>query len=78
MVRIGPERHGIGGTMWDYSGSFAVVTKKEGHTVPMSLPSKLWAYNHCPCRNELPEQRQLLSWSASKELVPGNRNGAGS
>jgi hypothetical protein len=48
-MRIGPERYGIGGTMWDYSGSFAVVTKMEGHTVPMSLPSKPWAYNHCPC-----------------------------
>ena len=29
-VRTTLERHGIGWAMWDYSGSFGVVTKKEG------------------------------------------------
>jgi endoglucanase len=29
-VRISLERHNIGWTMWDYSGSFGVVTKKDG------------------------------------------------
>jgi hypothetical protein len=27
------ERNGIGWTVWDYSGSFGVVTKKDGKTV---------------------------------------------
>jgi hypothetical protein len=27
------EKNGIGWTMWDYSGSFGVVTKKDGKTV---------------------------------------------
>jgi endoglucanase len=36
-VRIALERHGIGWTMWDYSGSFGVVTKKEGRAVPDEL-----------------------------------------
>jgi endoglucanase len=33
-VRTAVERHGIGWTMWDYSGSFSVVTKKDGRTAP--------------------------------------------
>jgi aryl-phospho-beta-D-glucosidase BglC (GH1 family) len=33
-VRVALERHGMGWTMWDYSGSFGVVTKKDGKTVP--------------------------------------------
>jgi endoglucanase len=32
-VRIALEKNGIGWTMWDYSGSFGVVTKKDGKTV---------------------------------------------
>jgi hypothetical protein len=64
--------------MWDYSGSFAVVTKKEGHIVPDELIVQALGLQSQPLRNELPEQRQLLSWSASKGLEPGNRNGAGS
>jgi hypothetical protein len=32
-VRTSLERHGIGWTMWDYSGTFGVVTKKDGKTV---------------------------------------------
>ncbi len=33
-VRTTLERHGIGWAMWDYSGSFGVVTKKDGRSVP--------------------------------------------
>jgi endoglucanase len=32
-VRTALERYRIGWTMWDYSGSFGVVTKKDGKTV---------------------------------------------
>jgi len=32
-VRTSLERHGMGWAMWDYSGSFGVVTKKDGKTV---------------------------------------------
>jgi len=32
-VRTSLERYGVGWTMWDYSGSFGVVTKKDGRTV---------------------------------------------
>ena len=33
-VRSALEHHGIGWTMWDYSGSFGVVVKKDGKAVP--------------------------------------------
>jgi len=33
-VRMSLERHGMGWTMWDYSGSFGVVIKKDGRSVP--------------------------------------------
>jgi endoglucanase len=33
-VRTVLERHGMGWAMWDYSGSFGVVTKKDGRNVP--------------------------------------------
>ena len=33
-VRSSFERNGVGWTMWDYSGSFGVVTKKDGKAVP--------------------------------------------
>jgi endoglucanase len=33
-VRTSLERRGMGWTMWDYSGSFGVVTKKDGRNVP--------------------------------------------
>jgi aryl-phospho-beta-D-glucosidase BglC (GH1 family) len=33
-VRTVLERHGIGWAMWDYSGNFGVVTKKDGKTLP--------------------------------------------
>lgn len=32
-VRTALERHGMGWTMWDYSGSFGVVAKKDGRSV---------------------------------------------
>jgi endoglucanase len=36
-VRTALERHGFGWTMWDYSGGFGVVTKRDGHPVPDSV-----------------------------------------
>ncbi len=33
-VRTALERHGMGWAMWDYSGSFGVVTKNDGRNVP--------------------------------------------
>jgi aryl-phospho-beta-D-glucosidase BglC (GH1 family) len=33
-VRTSLEHHGVGWTMWDYSGSFGIVTKKEGRAAP--------------------------------------------
>jgi endoglucanase len=33
-VRMSLERHNIGWAMWDYSGSFGVVTKKDGRATP--------------------------------------------
>jgi aryl-phospho-beta-D-glucosidase BglC (GH1 family) len=36
-VRAALERHGMGWAMWDYSGSFGVVIKKDGKTVPDEL-----------------------------------------
>jgi endoglucanase len=38
-VRVALERHGMGWTMWDYSGSFGVVSKKDGKSVsdPLTL-----------------------------------------
>jgi endoglucanase len=33
-VRTALERHSVGWAMWDYSGSFGVVTKKDGRSVP--------------------------------------------
>jgi endoglucanase len=36
-VRSSLEKHGIGWTMWDYSGGFAVVTKQNGRPEPDEL-----------------------------------------
>jgi aryl-phospho-beta-D-glucosidase BglC (GH1 family) len=36
-VRTSLEKHGIGWTVWDYSGSFGVVTKANGHATPDEL-----------------------------------------
>ena len=33
-LRTALEQHGMGWTMWDYSGSFGVVTKKDGRSIP--------------------------------------------
>jgi hypothetical protein len=33
-VRAAFEHNGIGWTMWDYSGSFGVVSKKNGKAMP--------------------------------------------
>ena len=33
-VRSALEKNGIGWTMWDYAGGFAVVSKKDGRAVP--------------------------------------------
>jgi endoglucanase len=33
-VRTALERHGMGWTLWDYSGSFGIVTKKDGRSLP--------------------------------------------
>ena len=33
-VRTALEKHGMGWAMWDYSGNFGVVTKKDGRSVP--------------------------------------------
>jgi endoglucanase len=36
-VRTALERHGFGWAMWDYSGSFGVVTKEDGKPIPDEL-----------------------------------------
>jgi aryl-phospho-beta-D-glucosidase BglC (GH1 family) len=33
-MRTALEKHGIGWTMWDYAGGFAVVNKQNGHATP--------------------------------------------
>ena len=33
-IRAALEKHGIGWTMWDYSGGFSVVNKKDGKAIP--------------------------------------------
>ncbi len=39
-VRTTLEKYGIGWTMWDYSGGFGVVTKKDGRTSPDEVTLK--------------------------------------
>ena len=39
-VRTSLEKHGMGWTMWDYSGGFGVVVKKNGKTVPDEITVK--------------------------------------
>jgi endoglucanase len=39
-VRKSLEKHGIGWTMWDYSGGFGVVTKQNGRAVPDEVTVK--------------------------------------
>jgi endoglucanase len=42
-VRTALEHHGIGWAMWDYSGSFGVVTKKDGRNVPDEITMRALA-----------------------------------
>jgi endoglucanase len=44
-VRTSLEQHGIGWTMWDYSGNFGVVTKKDGRSVPDALTLRALGLN---------------------------------
>jgi endoglucanase len=44
-VRTALERHGIGWAMWDYSGSFGVVTKKDGRNVPDEITMRALGLN---------------------------------
>jgi aryl-phospho-beta-D-glucosidase BglC (GH1 family) len=45
-VRTALERHGMGWTLWDYSGSFGVVTKKDGRSVPDELTLRALGLTH--------------------------------
>lgn len=45
-VRTTLERHGMGWTLWDYSGSFGVVTKKDGRSVPDELTLQALGLTH--------------------------------
>jgi endoglucanase len=40
-VRTSLEKHGMGWTMWDYSGGFGVVTKKDGKAMPDEVTLKV-------------------------------------
>jgi endoglucanase len=44
-VRTSLERHGMGWTMWDYSGSFGVVTRKDGRNVPDAVTLRALGLN---------------------------------
>jgi len=44
-VRAALEQHNIGWAMWDYSGSFGVVTKKDGKTVPDEITLEALGFN---------------------------------
>jgi endoglucanase len=44
-VRTALERHGMGWTLWDYSGSFGVVTKKDGRSVPDEITLRALGLN---------------------------------
>jgi len=39
-VRTALEKYGIGWTMWDYAGGFAIVTRKDGVTTPDAITIK--------------------------------------
>jgi aryl-phospho-beta-D-glucosidase BglC (GH1 family) len=49
-VRTSVENHAMGWTMWDYSGSFGVVTKKNGRSVPDEITLRALGLNR-PARN---------------------------
>jgi endoglucanase len=44
-VRTALERHGMGWTMWDYSGNFGVVVKKDGRSVPDEITLRALGLN---------------------------------
>jgi endoglucanase len=44
-VRTVLERHGMGWAMWDYSGSFGVVTKNDGRSVPDEITLRALGLN---------------------------------
>ena len=44
-VRAALERHGMGWTMWDYSGNFGVVTRKDGKNVPDEITLRALGLN---------------------------------
>ncbi|HVR22690.1 MAG TPA: glycoside hydrolase family 5 protein [Candidatus Polarisedimenticolia bacterium] len=45
-VRTALERHGVGWTLWDYSGSFGVATKKDGRSVPDEFTLRALGLTH--------------------------------
>ena len=47
-VRTALERHSMGWTMWDYSGSFGVAVKKDGRNVPDELTLRALGLNQPP------------------------------
>ena len=47
-VRTALERHNMGWTMWDYSGSFGVAAKKDGRNVPDELTLRALGLNQPP------------------------------
>ena len=49
-VRTALERHGMGWTMWDYSGSFGVVVKKDGRNVPDEVTLRALGLNQTAAR----------------------------
>jgi endoglucanase len=44
-VRTALERHGMGWTMWDYSGSFGVVIRKDGRSIPDEITVRALGLN---------------------------------
>ncbi len=44
-VRTALERHGMGWTMWDYSGGFGVVTRKDGRNIPDEITLRALGLN---------------------------------
>ena len=47
-MRTALERHGMGWAMWDYSGNFGVVTKKDGRSVPDEITLRALGLNLPP------------------------------
>jgi endoglucanase len=47
-VRTSLEAHGMGWAMWDYSGNFGVVTKKDGRNIPDEVTLRALALNRLP------------------------------